>query len=144
MASAYELTLVCLFLVVFVNGNNQFSNVRKYPDPSSQARGSLWPAPKEMTASETQLVVDEEAFQFIYKSAEIVGSCGILEDAFVRYSRIIFGSNSNSLKFKPWRKLRTRSRYVAVVTQLQVTSPCVESAEYPSLSSDESCEYYRV
>ncbi|XP_045156507.2 beta-hexosaminidase subunit beta-like isoform X2 [Mercenaria mercenaria] len=138
MASALGLLFISCITLSVVYGNSQIDDVKKYPDPSPQTRGSPWPAPKQMTISETQLTVDQATFKFEFSETEV---CSILEEAFVRYFKIIFGSYSTSLKFSSWKTLRSnigsRSRYSGTVSALQVVSPCIDNI-YPSLTSDES------
>lgn len=109
-------------------------------EPLTQTQGSPWPAPKKMTTSASQLNVDRENFLFM-----VAKRCDILQEAFVRYERLIFGSSSTTLKFASLKKLQNLRKPKAgdttVLSALQVNvfSDCDDSSrKYPSLTSDES------
>ncbi|KAL4227497.1 hypothetical protein ACF0H5_012941 [Mactra antiquata] len=136
MASALKdvfLLLVCV-CVCFCNEQEE-ERGNAYMLFAGKSKGTPWPYPKTMTSSKVQVMVDKDAF--VYSSSE---ECAILTEAFVRYDKIIFGSRSPSLMFKPWREFRAtrdRLRESSVVSSLIVTfSKCDNS--YPSLTSDES------
>ena len=60
-------------------------------------------------------------------------SCDILDEAFKRYFKIIFGDRKeqNALKFR---------RFIAQLTELDVNLQNV-CEKYPSISMDESCKF---
>lgn len=139
MASRLKELLFFCAAVVVVNCNTQ----EKFSQPlnvsaSVNTQGAPWPAPKTMTTSLKRLTIDRNNFDFLISPS---ARCDILQEAFVRYEKIIFGSRQEALKFKSWRKLRNsfvqRDLDMPALTSILVSCKCADYT-YPSLSSDES------
>lgn len=103
---------------------------------ATPTRGSPWPVPQKMTTSKTQFLIDEENFVFNWKpSPTQTPPCDIIQAAFSRYRKIIFGPLVDALKFRSYKRPTLTG---SVVSDLSVTFDGTCSG-YPSLESDESC-----
>lgn len=92
------------------------------------SRGSPWPMPTKLLTTADTLTLDRNSFRFHATGVR----CGILDEAFVRYFRIIF-------KHLPLMRSPLKFRSQAKLTSLDVNvqNPC---EEYPSMGMDESCK----
>lgn len=90
------------------------------------SRGSPWPMPTKLLTTAETLTLDRNSFRFHATGVR----CGILDEAFVRYFRIIF-------KHLPLMRSPLKFRSQAKLTSLDVNvqNPC---EEYPSMGMDES------
>ena len=110
----------------------------------TQTVGQPWPAPKQMNSTSQVFVIDAGKFVFLDPKG-----CEILEEAFVRYQKLIFGSGPRgkreALKFQPWRALKSQKLKAGMVASLivNVIKPCV-TGEFPALESDESCKHLKT
>lgn len=106
------------------------------------SKASPWPMPASYVTSSTYQTLDAANFEFRTTGGH---SCDLLEAAFVRYYRIIFGGpksfseakgdsrqDSNEV-VKFWRKNRN-----GALSSLDVNL-ANECEEWPSLKMDESC-----
>ena len=119
---------------------NHQEGFKAQPLKITQTIGQPWPAPKEMNS--TSQVFGIDAYNFFFRDPK---GCEILEDAFVRYQKLIFEPGSRAkraaLKFQPWRALTSQKLKAGMVSSLMVNviKPCLAD-EFPSLESDESCK----
>lgn len=90
-------------------------------------RGSPWPMPTKISTTANTLTVDRNSFRFRTTGV----SCDILDEAFVRYFRIIF----DHLPLTRRATLRFRSQAKLTRLDVNVQQP---SLKYPSLGMDES------
>ena len=93
--------------------------------------GQPWPAPKKMMTTSQMFGIDAYDFEFYDPKR-----CDLLQQAFVRYHRLIFGFDSEVLKF---RSFKEKAGYLMSLS-VTVTKDCSPD-DYPTLESDESCKY---
>ncbi|KAH3741648.1 hypothetical protein DPMN_048373 [Dreissena polymorpha] len=102
----------------------------------TQTSGMPWPMPKQMTVTTIQRILDVGSFQFLVSSS--TQRCDIIDEAFVRYRKYIFGNDDRTLKFKTNRKPRHGSidqeAYLDTL-QINIASGC---DGYPSEESNEA------
>uniref|UniRef100_A0A669AXA9 Beta-hexosaminidase n=1 Tax=Oreochromis niloticus TaxID=8128 RepID=A0A669AXA9_ORENI len=101
--------------------------------------GSLWPLPQKVQISEVSFKLSSASFRIVDAKASSAGpSCSLLQSAYRRYYEYMFGSAK-----KQWGSKNNRRSDPSDLTELQVwiTSPDSECDGYPSVTSDESCEY---
>ena len=132
-------SLVCtIILLNVVNGNTRADSERKVrANPVIPSKGSPWPMPESMTTTKIPMDVNADQFMFVLATPY---RCDDLQDAFIRYKKLIFGPESSMLRFRPYIA-RPHGRSDSVVTSLNVSvlSSCVQGA-LPDLQSDESCK----
>ncbi|XP_019741675.1 beta-hexosaminidase subunit beta isoform X2 [Hippocampus comes] len=106
------------------------------PRPSKW--GSLWPLPQRVATFDVSFKLAAASFQMLDGNGSSAGpSCSLLQDAYRRYDKYIFGG------VKPERpRARDRRTDFPVLMGLQVliTDPEPECDQYPSVTSDESYE----
>ena len=137
--SGQVFVLSLLFFSVYCNHQEGFE---AQPLKITQTVGQPWPAPKQMNSTSQMFGIDELNFFF----RDLKG-CEILEEAFVRYQKLIFGpvarTKREALKFQPWRALKSQklNARMGMISSLMVNvmQPCMDD-EFPSLESDESCK----
>uniref|UniRef100_A0A673MNG1 Hexosaminidase B (beta polypeptide) n=1 Tax=Sinocyclocheilus rhinocerous TaxID=307959 RepID=A0A673MNG1_9TELE len=97
---------------------------------------SLWPLPQKFQSSAIAFKLSPTRFQIVQAKQSSAGpSCGILENAFRRYSEYVFGD----LK-KPEKSRKKVYDSDLVELQVWVTSADPECDDFPSLQTDESYE----
>ncbi|XP_061656143.1 beta-hexosaminidase subunit beta isoform X1 [Phyllopteryx taeniolatus] len=95
--------------------------------------GSLWPLPQRVDASDLTFTLAAASFQiFDGKTSSLGPSCSLLQNAYRRYYKYIFGE----VKTKWPRKYSPELLGLAVL----ITDPDSECDRYPSVTSDESYE----
>ncbi|XP_061554719.1 beta-hexosaminidase subunit beta isoform X2 [Phycodurus eques] len=95
--------------------------------------GSLWPLPQRVDASDLTFTLAAASFQiFDGKTSSSEPSCSLLQNAYRRYYKYIFGE----VKTKWPRKDSPELLGLAVL----ITDPDSECDRYPSVTSDESYE----
>uniref|UniRef100_A0A672M7G3 Beta-hexosaminidase n=1 Tax=Sinocyclocheilus grahami TaxID=75366 RepID=A0A672M7G3_SINGR len=99
---------------------------------------SLWPLPQKFQSSAVAFKLSPARFQIVQAKQSSAGpSCSILENAFRRYFEYIFGD----LK-KPEKSRKKVYDSDLVELQVWVTSADPECDGFPSLQTDESCEFF--
>uniref|UniRef100_A0A668A2X4 Beta-hexosaminidase n=1 Tax=Myripristis murdjan TaxID=586833 RepID=A0A668A2X4_9TELE len=100
--------------------------------------GSLWPLPQKVRVSEVSFKLPSASFKIVDAKESSAGpSCSLLQNAYRRYYEYMFGSVR-----KPGY-VKSRAAGPSEISELQVwiTSADSECDSYPSLTSDESCEF---
>lgn len=108
-------------------------------ETTAPRRGFPWPQPANISTTASSFVVSPDGFRF-----RVVGvTCDILDEAIVRYFRIVFHDGKPG-KERPNRRsndsaIPRRFQAQKRLTHLDVNvqNPC---EKYPSLDMDESCE----
>src|SRR5688572_29003357 len=95
-------------------------------------RGSPWPIPAKISTREETLALDRNSFRFHASGV----SCDILEEAFVRYFRIIFDDSPSTIA-TPRLQSQTKLTSLDVKAQNQCE-------KYPSMGIDEACTYHLI
>uniref|UniRef100_A0A669DCQ6 Beta-hexosaminidase n=1 Tax=Oreochromis niloticus TaxID=8128 RepID=A0A669DCQ6_ORENI len=119
--------------------NNIDDYVEAEPVFQASKYGSLWPLPQKVQISEVSFKLSSASFRIVDAKASSAGpSCSLLQSAYRRYYEYMFGSAK-----KQWGSKNNRRSDPSDLTELQVwiTSPDSECDGYPSVTSDESCEY---
>ncbi|WAR01026.1 HEXB-like protein [Mya arenaria] len=127
----------CL-VVVLCNTQEQYrgKNGRDFTD---KIQGSAWPQPKSLTTSMTQRTLDASVFQFRVSTPS--ERCDIIDQAFIRYRNYVFGTDVDTLKFKPKSRHASRSDpLLRKATPLEALTVKIDTNcdGYPNLDSDES------
>lgn len=94
------------------------------------SRGSPWPMPTKISTTADTLTLDRNSFCFRATGVW----CDILDEAFLRYFRIVFHDlplMQKTLKFRSQAKLTS--------LDVRVQNPC-DRHVYPSMGMDESCK----
>uniref|UniRef100_A0A668AR61 Beta-hexosaminidase n=1 Tax=Myripristis murdjan TaxID=586833 RepID=A0A668AR61_9TELE len=103
--------------------------------------GSLWPLPQKVRVSEVSFKLPSASFKIVDAKESSAGpSCSLLQNAYRRYYEYMFGSVR-----KPGY-VKSRAAGPSEISELQVwiTSADSECDSYPSLTSDESCEFKNI
>lgn len=126
----YKMELVKVtFCVLFLLFNAEAAR-RSFTPGTPQTVGHPWPLPQSFRSDSTVLQLDPTTFRFNKDGY----SCDILESAFDRYFKIIFGANYGR---------STALHFVEYEDNLPSVSVKLlnECERYPSLQMDESCKF---
>uniref|UniRef100_A0A8C5QMZ6 Beta-hexosaminidase n=1 Tax=Leptobrachium leishanense TaxID=445787 RepID=A0A8C5QMZ6_9ANUR len=100
--------------------------------PGDSPYGALWPRPRSVQISDDFLYLSPARFSIVHGSSSTAGpSCNLLQDAFNRYYKYIFGDSK-------WQESENRPLGELQLLQVVIISPDSDCNAYPSISSDES------
>lgn len=102
-----------------------------------ESRGSTWPLPAKITSSTNVFGLNRNSFRFGVTGV----TCDILDEALVRYFRIIFDDNPrvNLVARSKQRILRFLVQPQLTRLDVKLQNPC---EVYPSMGMDESCKLF--
>uniref|UniRef100_A0A8C7JID0 Beta-hexosaminidase n=1 Tax=Oncorhynchus kisutch TaxID=8019 RepID=A0A8C7JID0_ONCKI len=132
-----QLSFTTLLLAVVVCRATQDYGYKDVEEPTlgDSQYGSLWPLPQKVQMSTVAFKLSGVSFQIVdAKESSSGASCSLLQNAYRRYDEYIF----------PISRMQgqNKKKAFASVSELQVwiTSADSECDNYPSVTSDESCE----
>jgi|SRR6218665_1289520 len=97
--------------------------------------GSPWPMPEKITTTSDVLILNRNTFRFGVTGV----TCDILEDALVRYFRIIFEQRVNLADLSKQSILRFLIQPKLARLDVKVENAC---EQFPSMGMDESCKLF--
>uniref|UniRef100_A0A8C9S0V2 Beta-hexosaminidase n=1 Tax=Scleropages formosus TaxID=113540 RepID=A0A8C9S0V2_SCLFO len=131
-------TFLLLLAAVVCHGHvERQEQWEEVPQLGESRFGSLWPLPQNVVISPVAFMLRSSSFQIVHSAESSAGpGCSILQSAFRRYFEYMFGYTKN-------QGGNTKKGQDSEVTELQVwiTSADSECDAYPSVTSDESCDY---
>uniref|UniRef100_A0AAZ3RPL5 Beta-hexosaminidase n=1 Tax=Oncorhynchus tshawytscha TaxID=74940 RepID=A0AAZ3RPL5_ONCTS len=133
-----QLSFTTLLLAVVVCRATQDYGYKDVEEPTlgDSQYGSLWPLPQKVQMSTVAFKLSGVSFQIVdAKESSSGASCSLLQNAYRRYDEYIFPISRMQGQNK-------KKAFASDVSELQVwiTSADSECDNYPSVTSDESCE----
>uniref|UniRef100_A0A8C7LFZ7 Beta-hexosaminidase subunit beta n=1 Tax=Oncorhynchus mykiss TaxID=8022 RepID=A0A8C7LFZ7_ONCMY len=114
------------------------AEIDEEPTLGDSPYGSLWPLPQKVKISTVVFKLSGASFHiFDAKESSSGASCRLLQNAYRRYDEYIFTSSRKQGQNKSKKALASDMSEL----QVWITSADSECDSYPSVTSDESCEF---
>ncbi|MFT7815626.1 beta-hexosaminidase subunit beta [Arapaima gigas] len=141
MSRALRLGLVLLVVAavaVTCHGRTErYEQEAEVPQLGRSPFGSLWPLPQKVAVSPAAFKLSSAGFQIVHAERSSAGpGCYLLQSAFRRYFEYMFGYMKKQVM-----NIQTVLDSEVLELQVWITSADPECDAYPSVTSDESCEF---